>query len=324
MMQIGITIANHRDLLSPPYIQTTARMAEDLGFDSVWIPDHIVAPRAVEERYGPVYYDAMAVLAYLAGITRRVRLGTTVLVVPSRHPVVLAKQVASIDQLSHGRVILGIGVGLAKAEFDLLKVAFAERGPRTDEALQLMQALWTQDAPRFEGTYSSVSDLLFQPKPVQQPVPIWVGGHSRAALRRTAAFATGWHPIDRPPATLQHDLHALHALCHTSGSTPPALCPRFTVRVQEPAADHSRRFMEGNPEQLLADLRQIKALGASHVVLSTQTNDMARFCWELDTLAQEVVPSLPARGVAPRHPCAVGSPPRARLSPQARHLLTFT
>jgi hypothetical protein len=101
---------------------------------------------------------------------------------------------------------------------------------------------------------------------------------------------TGWHPIDRPPATLQHDLQTLHALCRNSGRTPPALCPRFTVRVQEHAADSTRRFMAGNTGQILADLLQIKTLGAAHVVLSTQTNDMSRFCWEIDTLAREVVP----------------------------------
>jgi probable F420-dependent oxidoreductase len=291
-MQIGINIANHRDLLSTPYIESTARMAEDLGFDSVWIPDHIVVPRAVEERYGPVYYDAITVLAYLAGITSRVRLGTTVLVVPYRHPVVLAKQIASLDQLSDGRVIFGIGVGWAEAEFDLLQLSFAERGPRTDEALQLMHVLWTQDVPRFAGTYYTLSDLHFQPKPVQQPVPLWVGGHSRAALRRTAEFATGWHPIDQPPATLQRDLQTLDIMCRQRGKTPPALCPRFTVRVQEHAADSSRRFMEGSSEQILADLLEIRTLGALHVVLSTQTNDLSRFCWEIDTLAKEVVPRL--------------------------------
>jgi probable F420-dependent oxidoreductase len=289
-MQIGINIANHRDLLSTQYIQTTARMAEDLGFDSVWIPDHIIVPSAVEERYGPVYYDAVAVLAYLAGITSRVRLGTTVLVVPYRNPVVLAKQVASIDQLCNGRLILGIGVGWAEAEFDILKLSFAERGPHTDEALRLMQALWTQDTPKFEGRFYTVSDLVFQPKPVQQPLPIWVGGNSRAALRRTVELATGWHPIDIPAAALQADLQSLQALSRERGKTPPAVCPRFTVRVQEHEAGSDRRFMEGNTRQILTDLLQVKALGASHVVLSTQTNDMSRFCWEINTLAREVLP----------------------------------
>ena len=291
-MQLGINIANHRDLLSKQYIHTTARLAEELGFDSVWIPDHIIVPRAVEERYGPVYYDAIAVLAYLAGITSRVLLGTTVLVVPYRHPLVLAKQVASIDQLSEGRVILGVGVGWAEAEFQVLRLPFAERGYRTDEALRLMQTVWTQDAPAFTGTYHTFSDILFQPRPVQHPVPIWVGGNGRAALRRTAEFASGWHPIDLPPARLRESAEALQTLCRNRNVTPPALCPRFTVRIQEQAAGDTRRFMEGNAAQIIDDVLQVKALGATHVVLSTQTNDMARFRWEVETLAREVVPRV--------------------------------
>jgi len=152
-MHIGINIANHRDLLSKRYIHNTARMAEDLGFDSVWIPDHAIVPRAVEARYGPVYYDAIAVLGYLAGITNRVRLGTTVLVIPYRHPIVLAKELASIDQLSEGRLILGAGVGWAEVEFQALGLSFAERGRCTDEALRVMQTLWTQDAPQYSGLH---------------------------------------------------------------------------------------------------------------------------------------------------------------------------
>jgi alkanesulfonate monooxygenase SsuD/methylene tetrahydromethanopterin reductase-like flavin-dependent oxidoreductase (luciferase family) len=111
-------------------------------------------------------------------------------------------------------------------------------------------------------------------------------------LRRTAEFAAGWHPIDIPPAKLQDDVQTLQALSRDSGKTPPALCPRFTVRVQEQAAESNRRFMEGHPTQLIDDLLQIKALGATHVVLSTQTNDMARFRWEIETLAREVVPHV--------------------------------
>jgi probable F420-dependent oxidoreductase len=291
-MQIGINIANHRDLLSKQYIHATARMAEDLGFDSVWIPDHIIVPSAVEERYGPVYYDAIAVLAYLAGVTSRVWLGTTVLVLPYRNPVVLAKQIASIDQLSDGRLIFGVGVGWAEAEFQVLNVPFAERGRRTDEALRLMQTLWTQEAPAFNGTYQAFSDILFHPRPRQSPVPIWIGGNSRAAMRRTVEFASGWHPIDTAPARLQDDLQTLQTWCQHSGRTPPALCPRFTVRLQAQAAERQRRFMEGSPPQLIDDLLRLKALGASHVVLSTQTNDMTQFRWEIDTLAREVVPGV--------------------------------
>jgi probable F420-dependent oxidoreductase len=291
-MQMGINIANHRDLLSKRYIHDTARMVEDLGFDSVWIPDHAVVPRAVEARYGPVYYDAIAVLGYLAGITHRVHLGTTVLVIPYRHPIVLAKALASIDQLSEGRLILGAGVGWAEAEFQALGSSFAERGRYTDEALRVMQALWTQDAPQYSGPYCSFADIIFQPKPVQQPLPIWIGGQSHAALRRTAQFATGWHPIDQSPAQLQAAMATLEALSQQAGRQTPALCPRFTVRVRETASDTGRQFMEGDPAQITVDLLQLQALGASHVVLSTQTNDMTRFRWEIEILAAHVLPQV--------------------------------
>ncbi len=291
-MHIGINIANHRDLLSKRYIHDTARMAEDLGFDSVWIPDHAVGPRAVEARYGPVYYDAIAVLGYLAGITSRVHLGTTVLVIPYRHPIVLAKELASIDQLSEGRLILGAGVGWAEVEFQALGLSFAERGRYTDEALRVMQTLWTQDAPQYSGPYCTFADIIFQPKPLQQPVPIWIGGQSRAALRRTAQFATGWHPIDQPPAQLQTAMTTLATLSQQVGRQTPELCPRFTVRVRETSSDSERQFMEGSTTQITADLLQIQALGAAHVVLSTQTNDLARFHWEIETLATHVIPHM--------------------------------
>ncbi len=291
-MHIGINIANHQDLLSKRYIHDTARLAEDLGFDSVWIPDHAVVPRAVEARYGPVYYDAIAVLGYLAGITSRVRLGTTVLVIPYRHPIVLAKELASIDQLSEGRLILGAGVGWAEVEFQALGLTFAERGRYTDEALRVMQTLWTQDAPQYSGPYCTFADIIFQPKPLQQPVPIWIGGQSRAALRRTAQFATGWHPIDQPPAQLQTAMTTLATLSQQVGRQTPALCPRFTVRVHETPSDSERQFMEGSSAQITADLLQLQALGAAHVVLSTQTNDLARFRWEIETLAAHVIPHM--------------------------------
>jgi len=291
-MHIGINIANHRDLLSKRYIHDTARLAEDLGFDSVWIPDHAVVPRAVEARYGPVYYDAIAVLGYLAGITSRVHLGTTVLVIPYRHPIVLAKELASIDQLSEGRLILGAGVGWAEVEFQALGLSFAERGRYTDEALRVMQTLWTQDAPQYSGPYCTFADIIFQPKPLQQPVPIWIGGQSRAALRRTAQFATGWHPIDQPPAQLQTAMTTLATLSQQVGRQTPALCPRFTVRMHETPSDSERQFMEGSSAQITADLLQIQALGAAHVVLSTQTNDLARFRWEIETLAAYVIPQV--------------------------------
>src|SRR5262249_62197922 len=124
-------------------------------------------------------------------------------VITNRSPLARKPERGCSDQLSEGRVLLGAGVGWAEAEFQALGVSFAERGRSTDEALRVMQTVWTQDAPQYSGPYGSFADIIFQPKPVQQPLPIWVGGQSRAALRRTAQFATGWHPIGQSPTQLQ-------------------------------------------------------------------------------------------------------------------------
>jgi probable F420-dependent oxidoreductase len=283
--------------MSKRYIVETARMAEDLGFDSVWIPDHIIVPTAVQERYGPVYYDALTVLAYLAGVTTRVQLGTTVLIVPYRHPIVTAKAVASIDQLCDGRLILGVGAGWAETEFDILRLSFAERGRVTDEYLRIMQTLWSQESPHYSGAYYTFSGFLFAPRPLQTPAPpLWVGGGSRAALRRTAEFAAAWHPNNHPLAQLQAALQQLRALCRERGREPAAFCPRYTVELMPHAAAAGRQSMAGDVAQIRDDLLQLKALGATHVVLSTQTNDMAQFRQEIETLARQVLPGVRESG----------------------------
>ena len=150
------------------------------------------------ERFGAGIFDPLITLAVVAGATSRVRLGTTVLIVPYRNPVVTAKMVSSLDALSGGRVVLGIGAGWVAEESAMLGVPFAERGPMTDEYLAAMRELWTSPAPSFAGKYTQFSGLHFEPKPVQKPhPPIWVGGHGRASLRRAAEIGAAWHPINR-------------------------------------------------------------------------------------------------------------------------------
>ena len=292
-MKCGINIANHRDLMSKRYIVETARMAEDLGIDSCGSRITSLCRRRCKKRYGPVYYDALTVLAYLAGVTRRVQIGTTVLIIPYRHPIVTAKAVASIDQLCDGRLILGVGAGWAETEFDILRLSFAERGRITDEYLRIMQTLWSQESPRYHGAYYTFSGFLFAPKPLQTPAPpLWVGGGSRAALRRTAEFAAAWHPNNHPFEQLQPDLQRLQALCRERGRVPAAFCPRYTVQLMPHAAAAGRPCMAGNVAQIGDDLLRLKALGATHVVLSTQTNDMVQFRQEIETLASEVLPRV--------------------------------
>ena len=184
-MHVGVWLPNCRHLATPEIIRHTAVRAGQLGYDSVWVSDHVVVPNANVDRIGEAIYDPLVTLAVVAGATSRVRLGTTVLIVPYRNAVVTAKMVSTLDALSGGRVVLGIGAGWMAEESAMLGVPFAERGPMTDEYLAAMRALWTSPAPSFAGKYTQFSGLHFEPKPLQKPhPPIWVGGHGRASLRR--------------------------------------------------------------------------------------------------------------------------------------------
>src|SRR2546430_1972628 len=192
-LNVGVWIPNCRHPASPEIIRRTAVRAGVWGLDSIGVSDHVVVPPAKGVILGERVFDPLVTLAVVAGATSRVRLGTTVLIVPYRNPVVTAKMVSSLDALSGGRVVLGIGAGWVAAESAVLGVPFAERGAMTDEYLETMHELWTSRAPSFAGKYTQFSGLVFEPKPLQQPYPpIWVGGHSRAALRRAVQFGAAW------------------------------------------------------------------------------------------------------------------------------------
>src|SRR5215470_7270743 len=221
-MKIGVWIPNCRHLATPDTIRGAAVRAEELGYDSVWVSDHVVVPRANIANFGEAIYDPLVTLGLIAGATSRVQLGTTVLIVPYRNAVVTAKMVSSLDALSGGRVVLGVGAGWVAAESAMLSVPFRERGAMTDEYLDAMRELWTSATPSFAGKYTRFGDVLFEPKPVQKPhPPIWVGGHSPAALRQTARIGAAWHPINRPPDELRAGRAELARLCREAGRPAP-------------------------------------------------------------------------------------------------------
>src|SRR5437762_5491516 len=251
-MNFGVWLPNCRHLATPDIIRRAAVRAEQLDYDSVWVSDHVVVPHANVVNFGETIFDPLVTLAVIAGATGRVRLGTTVLIVPYRNAVVTAKMISSLDALSGGRFVFGIGAGWVAAESAALGVPFAERGPMTDEYLIAMQELWTKREPSFAGKYTQFNDIVFEPKPVQKPhPPIWVGGHSRAALRRTAQFGAAWHPINRPPEELRQGRAELARLCQARGrSSPPAITLRNDVRILRPgettpASSHAGRVMAG-------------------------------------------------------------------------------
>jgi probable F420-dependent oxidoreductase len=298
-MRFGVWLPNCRHLATPDILRATAVRAESLGYDSVWVSDHVVVPRANIKNFGETIFDPLITLAMAAGATRRVQLGTTVLIVPYRNPVVTAKMVASLDALSGGRMVLGIGAGWVEAESAMLGVPFAERGAMTDEYLRAMQELWTSPAPAFKGKYTQFSDLVFEPKPVQKPhPPIWVGGHSRAALRRTAEIGAAWHPINRPPDELRAGRVEIGRLCEARGRTAlPALTLRNDVRVSRagepgPVSTHSGRVLAGEPSALVDQIQELAACGVEHLVCEFLAADGRELEIQMSEFALRVRPAL--------------------------------
>jgi probable F420-dependent oxidoreductase len=298
-MKLGVWIPNCRHLATPALIRATAVRAEQLGYESVWVSDHVVVPHANVVNFGETIFDPLVTLAVLAGATARVRLGTTVLIVPYRNPVVTAKMISSLDALSGGRVVFGVGAGWVAAESAALGVPFAERGAMTDEYLDAMHELWTSDKPSFAGKYTQFSGLVFEPKPVQKPhPPIWVGGHSPAALRRAVRFGAAWHPINRPPAELRAGRAELARLSELRGRpSPPAITLRNDVRILAPGAEappssHAGRVLAGEPAALVDQINELAECGVEHLVLEFLAADGPDLDEQMVDFAERVRPAL--------------------------------
>jgi probable F420-dependent oxidoreductase len=198
--------------LGASHFQRIARRADQLRFDAIQIPEHIVMPGDMAPLMNAYWPHALTAMAFVAGATERIRVNSSVVVLPCHDPLHLAKQISTLDVLSGGRAMLAVGSGHTAGEFAALGIPFAERGTRTDEALRVMKELWTSEAPSFEGHFFSFRDVFFEPKPLQKPhPPIWIGGNSRAALRRAARYGDGWCPWLVGPAELPQHLETLRS-----------------------------------------------------------------------------------------------------------------
>ena len=243
-----------------------------MGFHSVMISDHIAITPGVRSRYPEPFYDTFATLAWLAAQTSTVQLGTTVVVLPYRHPVLTARLAANVDQFSGGRFILGVGVGGAEDEFAALGIAFNRRGAITNEYLGLIKALWTEDEVSHQGRFVTLENVSGI-KPVSTAgrahPPIWVGGRSDAAMRRAVRFDASWHP-NRITMTWLRDqgIPRLLELAADAGKPTPALCPRILIDLRDAPVDGGDRPAGvGSLEQVQADLQELESMGAEHVLL---------------------------------------------------------
>jgi probable F420-dependent oxidoreductase len=289
-MQIGISLHNNWGVEDVQTVVQLATRAETLGFASVWVHDHVFNAGHVLRRIGgKPYYEPLTLLSYVAARTERVGLGTSVLVLPYHNPLRLAKTAATLDVLSGGRLILGVGVGAVAPESEAMGSPYAERGAITDEAIAVMKELWTQDDPRFSGKYYRFSGMKFSPKPRQQPhIPLLIGGNSRAAIRRAVRLGNGWHPLAVAPEMLAQGLRYLHEQAQAAGRDMAEIPVSLSMSLGPSSA---RRVALGTaPGEIVRNLQAYADLGVQMVALSGHTDQMMEILPAMDMLAREVLP----------------------------------
>lgn len=286
---------------------TMAKQAEAWGFDSLWASDHIIIPPLVTSRYpGSTtgefpdfwlerYFEPLAILSYLAGCTEKILLGTSVLILPMRNPIEVAKELAGADVLSRGRILFGVGVGWFKEEFDVLGESFRERGRRTDEYLRVCKTLWTESPATFDGQYYQFHDAQFGPKPVQKPhPPILIAGHSPAALRRAAQLGDGWHPFALPVDDLAAIIPQFHAAMKEAGRQPEDCEISIKLRLRFGKGPDPQPPLHGNPERVIETIRQYQELGVKHLVLDFAPETIGNALSTLERFVREVRPQIAA------------------------------
>ena len=283
-------------------IAETAVKAETLGFDAIFVNDHVIVddgPRNVPWRN---VYDPLMTLAYVAALTSRIMLGTSALIVPYRNPIVTAKMIATLDQMSGGRAIAGIGAGWNEAEYAALDVPHGERGARTNEYLRLWEACWEPDPVSFHGRFFSFDDMHVSPKPVQQPhPPIWVGGSGKPSLRRAARFAEVWQPTPTAlPDLIDNQAYLRDYSAEIGRETPPRTRMSFRVIVSSitgvSASGNDRPPGMGTPEQIASDLNRYRQeAGLEEFQLNChECGSLQQLLDTMDALVQDVLPKVDA------------------------------
>jgi probable F420-dependent oxidoreductase len=294
-MKFGVILPIWR--LSVAEAESLAVKAEELGLDGVFTPDHILAPSATTTHYGPSWPDPFSLLAYLAGRTRRINVGASVIVLPYRHPLVTAKAAATVDQASGGRFIFGIGVGWDEEEFRDLGLSFQQRGTMSDEYLRIIKTAWMHDVPHFQGEYLSFSGATFAPRPVQQPhPPIWVGGTPGAltspALRRAAHLGDAWHPLGLSLDAVAQGMATIRELATQAGRRDlPKAVPRNMLSLTISAKGSGRAVFEGAPDEIAADIRQARALGIDYLTFDLPPVDVPSMVRIIERFIKEVKPA---------------------------------
>jgi probable F420-dependent oxidoreductase len=291
-MKYGMSIIVRGDGANPDAFVAMAEKAEATGLDALWASDHLLMPAMRVSRYPGradgelppdwkrTYYQPFSVLNYLAAVTTRVRLGTSVLILPNRNPIEVAAQSAELDRLSGGRFDFGVGVGWYQEETEALGYDFHDRGKRTNDGLALIKSLWTEEIVSADGPYYRFESAQMGPKPLQDPhPPIYIGGNSEAALRRAARYGDVWHPFKITPEGLQELRPALRAALETEGRNPAQfpIAPKVALTFQDHGPAAGQAPTEGRPQDIIDALKRFEDAGATEICfdIMTETVDVA-------------------------------------------------
>lgn len=317
-MQFGFNLPNSGALAAPEIMSRIAREGEALGFDYLTVTDHIALPDMAEPGYpysesGAFYsldsahrHEMLTLASWLSAITARLRIVLAVLVVPHRPAVLAAKQLATIDVLSGGRLVVGIGAGWLKAEFDaVVTTPFAERGAVTDEYVAAFKRLWTEKKPTIDGRHVHYDRLLLEPKPAQQPhPPIWVGGESGPSLRRAARLGDAWypigtnnaHPLDSLPR-YKAGIERLRRATEAAGRSRDTVTLTYRVKrygndIPAQASDGERRLFSGSDGDIVGDIHALEDLGVTAIDFDFERPEEASVIAEMRAFRERVLPNV--------------------------------
>jgi probable F420-dependent oxidoreductase len=308
-MEIGVSIPRLPD---PEGIKTFAIKAEKLGFESIMAGDHILLPTDGTDQYPytedgrfqrPVdepFLETMTLLAFISALTKTIKIGSTVLILPYRNPIVQAKMFASLDVLSEGRMICGVGVGWLEKEFDTLNVAYKDRGPLTDEYLAIFRCLWEEENPEFNGPNFQINGIQFYPKPVQPGgIPIWVGGHTRRALRRTVKYGNCWHTTRQTPEFVAKNIPYLKEQAEIAGRDPSEITVSLkrTLHFTDIPGRNwgtgipTGGLVVGTTEDVVNDVLKCKELGIDQLTYDFKVDGLEPQIEVMEHLAKYVLPA---------------------------------
>ena len=278
-LDIGVHLPQLGRGATPGALKQFCAEAERLGVHSGWVSDHIAWPADIESKYpytedgsfpAPntmAWLEPIGTLLFVAGITETMMLGQTVLIMGYRPPVQTAKLIATLDVLSEGRAILGAGIGWMREEFEVLGMPFDHRGKRADEQLEIFDRLFTDETPSYDGEFYSFPEIKFEPKPVQPHVPVWIGGASEPAFRRTARFGDCFHAAFEPLATVQHEWQRVLELTAEAGRDPDDMQLSIRLYLDPASAMKPELSVAGSAEQMIDTLSQWQAIGTDHVLV---------------------------------------------------------